>query len=238
MSDRLRQARINAGYESATAAARAFGWEPAAYRHHENGTRAFDVDTAKRYAKAFKVKPGWLLSLDKDPAPTGEAALRTIEVTGAVAAGVWKEGVEWQEDERYEVVIGPSPFPKARRFGLEVEGLSMDLEFPPGTILDCLSIFDVGEEPDNNDFVVVERVRADGKRELTVKQFHRDAGGRTWLLPRSSQPEFQTPIEVGQPNVDHDTDSIVQVIAFVIGSYQPRSTRFMARQQPRRARRR
>lgn len=228
MPDRLREARIKAGFDSAAEAARAFGWEIPAYRHHENGTRAFDVEAAKRYARAFRVNPGWLLALDKvEAAPLQAGRERIVEVTGSVAAGVWQETTEWPQSERFEIVVGPSPFPKARRFGLRVDGYSMDTIFAPGTLLDCLSIFDLGVEPATGDLVIVERQRADGMRELTVKEYQRDEAGRSWLIPRSSKPEFQTPIEVGLPNPDHDTDEYVQVIAFVIGSYQPHASRLL-----------
>jgi phage repressor protein C with HTH and peptisase S24 domain len=63
-SARLKEARIAAGFASAEAACNAFGWKPAAYRHHEGGVRAFDRDTAIQYGKAYKVNPGWLLGLD------------------------------------------------------------------------------------------------------------------------------------------------------------------------------
>lgn len=67
-ADRLKQARIKAGYKTAAAAAAAFGWTESAYRHHENGTRGFGVEQAQRYAKAFKVSPGWLLGTESAPA--------------------------------------------------------------------------------------------------------------------------------------------------------------------------
>lgn len=102
----------------------------------------------------------------------------------------------------------------------------MDLVFPPGTLLDCLSIYDLNIEPENGDLVIVERQRVDGMRELTVKEFQRDEDGRSWLIPKSSKPEFQSPIEVGIPDADHDNDEAVQVIAYVIGSYQPHAGRF------------
>lgn len=228
MPDRLREARIKAGYESAADACRAFGWEIPAYRHHENGTRTFDVEAAKRYARAFRVNPGWLLALDKvEVAPAETSRERIVEVTGSVAAGVWRETTEWPQSDRFEIVVGPSPFPRARRFGLRVDGNSMDLIFAPGTLLDCLSIFDLGIEPANGDLVIVERQRPDAMRELTVKEFHCDEDGRCWLIPRSTKPEFQSPIEVGSPNTDHETDEYVQVIAFVIGSYQPHASRLL-----------
>lgn len=228
IADRLRKARLKAGFESAADAARAFGWELPAYRHHENGTRAFDVEAAKRYGRAFRVNPGWLLALDKvEAVPIAAGRERIVEVTGSVAAGEWRESVEWPESDRFEIVVEASPFPKARRFGLRVDGFSMDLDFAPGTLLDCISIFDIAIKPESGDFVIVERVRDDGLRELTVKQYRRDENGRTWLLPRSTRPEFQSPLEIGIPDHDHSGDDRVQVIAYVIGSYQPHASRLI-----------
>jgi phage repressor protein C with HTH and peptisase S24 domain len=228
MSDRLREARKKAGFPSASAAAEAFGWQIPAYIHHENGTRTFTVEAAKRYARAFRVNPGWLLALDKVEIATAETSRgRIVEVTGSVAAGVWRETTEWPQSDRFEIVVGPSPFPRARRFGLRVDGNSMDQVFAPGTLLDCLSIFDLGIEPANGDLVIVERQRRDGMRELTAKEFHCDEDGRCWLIPRSTKPEFQSPIEIGSPNTEHETEDYVQVIAFVIGSYQPHASRLL-----------
>jgi SOS-response transcriptional repressor LexA len=228
MSERLRHARKQAGFATAADAARCFGWQAPAYTHHENGTRAFDIAAAKRYARAFRVNPGWLLLLDKvQIAPDETSRERIVEVTGSVAAGVWREANEWPEADRFEIVVGPSPFPNARRYGLRVDGSSMDLLFASGTLLDCLSIFDLNIEPANGDLVIVERQRPDGMRELTVKEFRSDDDGRSWLLPRSSKPEFQSPIEFGLPDADHETDECVQVIAFVIGSYQPHAARLI-----------
>lgn len=60
---RLREARTKAGFASAAAAARKFGWGEAAYRHHENGTRSFSIEQAQQYASAFLVSIGWLLGI-------------------------------------------------------------------------------------------------------------------------------------------------------------------------------
>jgi len=70
--DRLKRARIAKGFKSAAAASRAYGWGESAYRHHENGIRDFDKDTAERYARAFGVKASWLLLGDGD-GPVKEA---------------------------------------------------------------------------------------------------------------------------------------------------------------------
>lgn len=80
-NNRLRRARENAGFDSATAAARRFGWTVSTYSSHENGQTPVPVKAAERYAKAFKVSPAWIL--------TGEAtpAKRTVPLVGYVAAG-------------------------------------------------------------------------------------------------------------------------------------------------------
>lgn len=64
LHDRLKDARIRAGFKSAAAAARAHGWTESAYRHHENGTRGFDMETAISYASAYQVNPRYLFGLD------------------------------------------------------------------------------------------------------------------------------------------------------------------------------
>jgi hypothetical protein len=57
--DRLRDARLKAGYETAADAARAFGWKDVTYRAHESQGRGIEKSLEK-YAKAFGVAPGWL----------------------------------------------------------------------------------------------------------------------------------------------------------------------------------
>jgi DNA-binding XRE family transcriptional regulator len=59
-AERLREARLRAGYTSAAAAARQFRWTKPTYAGHENGSRTFSWEDAQRYAKAFKVEPLWL----------------------------------------------------------------------------------------------------------------------------------------------------------------------------------
>ena len=59
-SDRLEMARKRAGFDTASDAARAMGVPVQTYLAHENGSRAFDVETALKYARKFQVPIGWL----------------------------------------------------------------------------------------------------------------------------------------------------------------------------------
>ena len=59
--ERLKIAREAAGYETAEAAAQAFGWNPVTYRAHENGRNGMRTAVARKYARAYMVNVEWLL---------------------------------------------------------------------------------------------------------------------------------------------------------------------------------
>jgi phage repressor protein C with HTH and peptisase S24 domain len=77
-AERLRQAREEAGYVSAAAAAREFGWNEGSYRHHENGTRGFDAEQASVYAMSYEVSAPWLLGIAEDKSQTQTEMLRSL----------------------------------------------------------------------------------------------------------------------------------------------------------------
>jgi hypothetical protein len=61
-ANRLKQARIAAGHESAKSAAEVMGGVAVStYIQHENGHRGFRAASAKRYARFFGVNAAWLL---------------------------------------------------------------------------------------------------------------------------------------------------------------------------------
>lgn len=78
MSDRLREARINSGYTSASAAAKMHGWGVSTYIAHENGQNEYNAERAEIYAKAFRTTAEWLL-FGKEMAAGGiDAQLRAL----------------------------------------------------------------------------------------------------------------------------------------------------------------
>ena len=60
IGERLRQARIQAGFETIEDAATALEVSLYTYRSHETGTRGIKKDTLLRYAEFFRVRAGWL----------------------------------------------------------------------------------------------------------------------------------------------------------------------------------
>lgn len=81
--ERLRQARLEAGFPTATAAARAMGVAVPSYVHHENGTAGLSR-AGRRYATFYRVSYEWLM--------TGRGAMRdrraiSVPIIGLVGAG-------------------------------------------------------------------------------------------------------------------------------------------------------
>ena len=81
---RLREARLAKGFETAAAAADAFGWNRNTYASNENGNAPFSYRRAKEYAVAFGVGAEWLY--DAAGAIQPAAANGLVPVIGRVGA--------------------------------------------------------------------------------------------------------------------------------------------------------
>lgn len=165
-------------------------------------------------AKAYECRIGDIFEDDDSPFV---ALGPTLYVRGPVAAGQWAEVWEYPQDEWFSFTgRADVTAPLRDRFGVKVVGESMNDLYPHGTILECVSFLG-GAEIANGKRVIVERQRDDGEREVTVKEYLEDENG-VWLVPRSSNPAFQSPIRV-----DQEEAGIMQtrVIGVVVGSYRP-----------------
>jgi hypothetical protein len=83
-AERLRQARISKGYETAAAAADAHGWSRNTYASNENGNAPFSYRRAKEYAAAFGVGAEWLY--DAAGPMLASTASGLVPVMGSVGA--------------------------------------------------------------------------------------------------------------------------------------------------------
>jgi len=70
ISERLKTARIKAGFESARAAAEAWGVPYATYGAHENGSRGVRLEDIPSYARRLRVSPEWLAFGTGDTPPS------------------------------------------------------------------------------------------------------------------------------------------------------------------------
>jgi len=213
-AERLRSARQKAGYESAKSAAEAMGVPVATYIQHENGVRGFPATRADRYAKFFRVQPEWLLYGQPPLKTAGPGLGPLLSIKGTVAAGVWTVAQQLGEAEWQTFTGAPDVVAPLRdRYGVRVEGQSMNLIYPPGTILECVRYW--GSEPiQSGRRVIVQRLRDSGEYETTVKEYVVDGDGVVWFVPRSSNPAFQA-FRFGQ---HEDGIQSAEIVAIVVAS--------------------
>lgn len=130
LAARLRQARANAGFKSAMAATKKFGWPYQTYKNHENGERRYRLPEAKIYGDAFGVSPGWLLA-EEGGMPAGGDGIKRIplRLIPLMKASSYSE---LQAVARGSNPIGYADISVAsivdlppRSFGYEVEGDAM-----------------------------------------------------------------------------------------------------------------
>lgn len=172
------------------------------------------LSTLEALAAALEVPLSSLLPIQESFTQLGPS----LPVKGAVAAGVWKEAMEWPQDD-WTTFTGRSDVTAdlEHRFGLLVEGESMADLYPPGTVIECVSVFGRAEIEAGKRVVVIRR-RDTGDVEATVKEYVIDANGRQWLRPRSSNPAFQEwiSLETAEPGILE-----TRIVAIVVGSFRP-----------------
>ena len=219
MSERLRTARLAAGFQSAAQAARHYGWNLAAYRHHENGTSGFKSSRAVEYSEAFGVPVVWLLSgkgetdlletkMSVSNADT-PGLVQTIPILGDVAAGFWREpGQLGSDDDLPSLQIAIDGYAGVNLYALQVVGPSMNLIYPEGRWVIVAPIDDVGLR--EQDIVVVRRSRS-GLFETTLKQVELESEMLV-LWPRSNHKDFQDPVYMKAQEYDQDAPEIIGVV--------------------------
>ncbi len=100
--ERLKEARIKAGFGTVAEAAKALGVNPNTYVQHENGIRGVPKTKAPLYARRFKVAVDWLLY--------GSGSSEAPMVSGG-AGGSWQPRADIMESI---VAVALLPFPRAR----------------------------------------------------------------------------------------------------------------------------
>jgi hypothetical protein len=82
-AERLRIARLRAGYETGKDAAEALGFPVSTYLGHENGSRGISAKKAEIYARKYKVREQWLL-YGVGPGPGTENSGETAEIVDII----------------------------------------------------------------------------------------------------------------------------------------------------------
>lgn len=128
-AERLRHARKSAGF-SASEFARRIGKPYPTYIAHENGSRNFKIEDARRYAQLLKVSAAWLL--------TGEGEANStsyVPIVGYVGAGAMVYPID---DNSLGTGIGEAPAPpqaSSKEVALIVRGDSMYPAYRDGDLI-------------------------------------------------------------------------------------------------------
>lgn len=161
-NDRLRQARSRAGFKSAAAAARKLGMAGSTYSSHENGQTPPPPEDVRRYARLFKVSPGWIL--------TGQGPMdahNLVPLMGRIGAGgdIDPDYEQVPEGGLNEIELPISVGVDAVAF--EVNGASMKPRYDHGALVICTSS---SRDPESLLHIEAAVRTSDGKRYLkTIK---------------------------------------------------------------------
>jgi SOS-response transcriptional repressor LexA len=147
-----------------------------------------------------------------------EQTTDTIPVIGYVQAGLWQEARQWEVSDFKPIYVPTDERFKGKRvYALEIRGNSMNLLYPAGSFVVCISTEDYADiigNVESGKKVVVERKNPlDGSIEATVKEYVKNEYG-TFLMPHSTDPSF-TPIRT-----DDGSAGEVKITGVVIGSFK------------------
>lgn len=177
ISDRLREARRRAGFDTMTEAAEHFGWKLSTYGGHENGSRGIKHPDLGKYAEAFGVTPAWLLTGADRSAPA------TNRPPGFSEAAIAPFHARTDGERRAILALADHAGRQARsptlhRCGKHVPALGM----LPGDVI----VMDARPSPKNGQPVVVQVQNLEsGEAETRFAVFHH---GRAVPLP--GEPGF------------------------------------------------
>jgi SOS-response transcriptional repressor LexA len=211
--DRLKRARVDAGFETATdAAAKLRQINKNTLLSNENGNRAISRKMAQTYADAFNTTAGWILYGEDSATIT---PVKQIRVEGISQAGMFRD-ISLIEDDEHERKTIPAPvnpkYAHVHQYALLVAGDSMNNKFQDGSYVTCAEWAGLGKELKHGMILHVERIKAGSMIETTIKTYiERD--GKRWLEPDSTNSKH-LPIEI---NGGLDKERLIK--GAVIGSY-------------------
>jgi SOS-response transcriptional repressor LexA len=162
------------------------------HSQRDDGMRSsIRVSTLTALAPILGVTPEWLTYGVES---TAAAGLAGAPLNARLQAGVWTEHREALKSDA-TIYVPADLVPRgASIYAAEISGESMNRIFPNGTVVVLERRFDDLVSLVPNRRYHVERIRADGAVESTLKTVRRRADGSVWLVPESDDPEFQTAI--------------------------------------------
>lgn len=208
--ERMAELRKRKGWTQTDLAER-MGVEQPTIGRWETGKREPDLGQLIELAGHLDVEPGMLL----DPHMAAAIGPRLF-VKGEVAAGIWRQAFELPEED-WQTFNGRNDVTAdlQHRFGLRVIGDSMDIIYPPGTIVECVSVFGRAEIVPGKRVVVV-RKNDNLEYEATVKELVIQ-DGELWAVPKSYNPAHRPfKLDEREPGILEQ-----RIAAVVVSSIKP-----------------
>lgn len=213
-ADRLKDLR-EARFETAKAAADAFGWNEVTYRSHESGMRNIPLAAARKYALAFGSTPGRILGIEGGANSQPVNQVVHVPLVATVSAGAFR-AEDGLEIEGYQVPAVPrADIPAGVQYSVVVDGQSVNKRIPDGAFAICAPYDKYPGGPRHGQLVHVVRERS-GLVEHTIKELHYTREGQV-LMPASTDPRYQEQVVLSTG----DDQEIVRIHGVVIGVFQP-----------------
>jgi SOS-response transcriptional repressor LexA len=131
-----------------------------------------------------------------------------LRVRGIAAAGLWRDISVLDQASTEEIpVIENHRYAGRTQYALKVEGSSVNRRISDGDYAICVAWDEIGGEPQDGQYVHVERTRG-GLQEVTIKMVR--------VLDSGSVELWQTPLDLSHP----DSDTEVVIRGLVIGSFR------------------
>jgi phage repressor protein C with HTH and peptisase S24 domain len=181
-AERLKRARIEAGYAKAIDAARALDVEPGTYNHHENGTAGLSR-AGERYARFFGVNLEWLLTGKGEMRPSHSAPAPEVAIDGIVRAGA-----EIQSNADLPDFGGPTVIKVPSGDGVGAYVVSGDSQWPRFLDGELILYEKRPRAPSEllDNYAIVQTL--DGRRVIKIVRANPNGGDDLWRLESHNAP--------------------------------------------------
>jgi repressor LexA len=151
------------------------------------------------------------------PAPGAMSpTTKMVRVVGELQAGAWREAIEWDHEDQYDIPMPPLPgLPNVPLKAFRVAGTSMNKVYPERSIVFVAPLHGTGLKPKSGNRVLVSRRNSDGLYEATVKEYVVEKDGTRWLWPRSFDPDHQAPVPYKQRSEEVTITGIVMAVSIL-----------------------
>ena len=164
----------------------------------ESGQRQLNEESADAIASALGCAPAQLMKntvklSSKNPIDARLSEEFKVHILGSIQAGAPVDIQEQPIDPDDYVTLPDREGP--RRFALRVKGDSMNEVAKHGDTVICVTYFDLGRDPEPNEYVIVQHRHENGLTDATMKKYVVQ-DGEAYLVPESTNPAHQAPIVI------------------------------------------